>query len=184
MSRRGQVVVIVAFLIPVVLLLMAVGVDAGRLYLAQAALRREAESAASAGISVVADRMVTQVVIRKTEAAGAPAPPLGATSTPEPGNLPAWLTDDDRATLVSPAVASEAEAAARSLLVMNGKQAGAEVEFEFTFPQPGYDPENTAISSLICRVGLKTRIEILLAGLLNEGWTTLEVTGEAAIPQR
>jgi uncharacterized membrane protein len=184
MTRRGQVVVIIAFLIPVVLLLMAVGVDAGRIYLARADLQRAAESAASAGISVIADRMVTQVVIRKTEVAGLPSTPMGATATPEPGSLTAWLTDEDRATLVAPAVASDAEAAARSLLAENGVDAGIDVEFEFTFPQAGYDPGNTGIPSLICRVGLKTRIAILLAGLLYDGWTRIDVVGEAAIPQR
>ena len=184
MSRRGQVVVVIAFLIPVILLLMAVGVDAGRIFLARAELQRAAESAASAGISVVADRMVTQVVIRKTEAAGTPSTPIGATATPLPGGLTAWLTDEDRATLVSPAVVSAAESAARSILAENGVEAGTDVEFVSNFPQQDYDPGNPDIPLLIYKVGLRTRISILLAGLLYEGWTQIDVSGEAAIPQR
>ena len=77
---------IVAVLLVVALLLLAVVVDAGRLYIERARLKRAAQAAADAGIGVAAEHMVTLAVARQTQVAmsSTASPPLTATPTPPP----------------------------------------------------------------------------------------------------
>src|SRR3990172_8317783 len=100
MSSRGQVIVIVAVLLMVLLLLLAVAVDGGRLYIERARLVRAAQAGADAGIGRLAEEMVTQAVVRQSEAAVRPAcvpdagfgtPGAGWTATPLPQEISHWL---------------------------------------------------------------------------------------------
>ena len=188
MNPRGQVLIVVAILISVTLLLLAVAVDAGRLYIERARMKRAAQAAADAGISVVADRMVTQAVARQTVMAGTPSPTPPGTGTPTPalGDVIAWLTDEDRATLVSDMVVSDAEATARDYAARNGLDPADPdtLSLEIAYPQDGYAPENIAIRSLRLLVRVRRQTTVLLAGLLGEAFVDLEAAGLSEIPQR
>jgi len=181
MNRRGQIVIIVAVLIPIVLLLLAVAVDAGRLYIETARLERGLQSGADAGMSLVAEQMVTLVVARQTAMAGTPTPdlPLPATPHPSPDDLYAWLTDDDRATLVSPANRAAVREEALLYAARNGIDASDPeiLALVVIYPQSGFDPYNADITSLRLELNARRRATILLAGLLGRDFT--ELPGEA-----
>ncbi len=188
MSKRGQILIIIAFLIPVLLLFLAVAVDAGRLFIERGRMKRAAQGAADAGISVIAEQMVTQVVARQTIQASTPSPtpPSLMTATPALGDLQAWLTDEDRATLVSPPIQTAAGAEARLFASANGFNIAdpQTLAVEFQFPQDGFDPADEGIKTLRFRVSIERREVVLLAGLLNQSFVHLEVDGLSEIPQR
>jgi len=187
MNRRGQVLMIVAFLLPIALLLVAIAIDAGRIFIERGRTQRAAGAAANAGISVVSERMVNLASARQTQAAsvGMSTGSHMPTATPPPGNPVAWLTDEDRAVLVSTAVRSEAFAEAVRYLEENGFDATrAALEVHINYPQAGYDPYATQITELSMRVQLEWRLDILLAGLLKEDWVKLAADARSQIPQR
>jgi hypothetical protein len=188
MNRRGQVLLIVAFLIPIMLLFLAVAVDAGRIFLERERMQRSAGAAANAGISVVADRMVALAADRRAHAAATPVPVgnMPVTSTPRPDDVVIWLENEDRAVLVSPAMQAEVERAAREYLERNGFRSEADVnlQVQIEYPQPGYDPQAVQVKVLSIRVHIERRIEVLLADLLNEDWVVLRVDARSQIPQR
>jgi hypothetical protein len=191
MNNRGQVVVVMAIVLMVALLLLALGVDGGRLYLARAELRRGAQAAADAGIGYVADAMVTLAVPRQTEAAGLPpCVPDGdfgadggvCTATPEPAAIQHWLSDDDRATLAGPEVQATAQGIAANYANLNSivpGEAGVEA-LDLDYPQH-YEPED---ERLTFSVTITRQMVILLAGLLDREWVQLQVEARSQIPQR
>lgn len=177
MSGRGQVILIVAVLIPVVLLFLAVAVDAGRLYIETARLERALQSGADAGMSLAAEQMVTLVVARQTAIASTPTPdsPLPGTPLPSPDDLYAWLTDDDRATLVGPAISAVVREEALAYAALNGVDASDPeiLELAVIYPQSGFDPYNADITSLRLELNARRRATILLAGLLGREFAEL-----------
>ena len=188
MRKRGQVLIIVAILISVTLLLLAVAVDAGRLYIERARMKRAAQSAADAGVSVVAEEMVTLAVARQTVMAGTPTPTPPATVTPTPllDQVQRWLTDEDRATLVSDPIQAKAEAAALAFAHVNGLSISDPdtLEMKLVYPQPGYAPDNPAIQTLRVLMIVRRRATILLAGLLGQDFVDLSAEGLSEVPQR
>lgn len=169
--------VVVALLLMVVLLLLAVAVDGGRLMVERTRVRRAAQAAADAGIAVVAEQMVTQAAARQTQAALLPtcAPAGLCTPTPPLNDVPGWLTDDDRATLVAPPMQTQVAAEAEDYAQRN--------EFpqaEVTYPE-SYDPGAPAVRILVT---LRRHATILLAGLLGEEWVDLAGQGLSQVPQR
>lgn len=185
---RGQVVVLVAVLVPVVLTLLAVAVDAGRLYVERSRMVRAAQAGADAGIGVVAEQMVTLAVARQTQAASDPPPIPPETATPAPPltDIVAWLTDEDREELVSAVVQAAAVASALDYADRNGL--GTEdrpaLEIRVTYPQDGYFPYDAAIQTLQMRVFARDEAVILLAGLLGHEFVDLSVEAMSEIPQR
>ena len=178
-ERKGQVLVIVAVLIPITLLFLAVAIDAGRLHVEHARLARAAQAGADAGISVVAEHMVTLAVARQTSG---PVP----SGTPDPGDPLPWLQDDDRATLVSEEARGTAIAVARDYVNRNvattGTPAGAAAEV--IYPSSSFDPYDPGQERLALRVRLERRIAVLLTGLLRGGAIELQAEGAAEIPVR
>ena len=177
MKTRGQMLVVIALLLMVLLMLLAVAVDGGRLLIERARLRRSAQSAADAGIGLVAEQMVTQAAARQTQAALLPtcAPAGPCTPTPPLNDVPGWLTEDDRATLVAPPMQTQVAAEARDYAQRN--------EFpqaEVSYPE-GYDPGAPVVRILVT---LRRRATILLAGLLGEEWVDLAEQGLSQVPQR
>jgi hypothetical protein len=190
-QRRGQVVVLVAILVPVVLLLLAVSIDAGRMYICQAELRQAAQAGADAGMGWVAEQMVTMAVGRQTEAAAGPPcvadgpfgdPFAGCTATPYPHQIPYWLTDEDRAALVSPAAQAVVGALAREYAARNGLEEGDPDVVEFVVYYPDvYDP---LASDLRIRILARKRMTILLAGILGESFAEVRADVQAGVTQR
>lgn len=191
MRPRGQVVVIVAIALTVVLTLLAVAVDGGRLYIQRGRLDRGAQAAAEAGIGWVAEEMVTLAVPRQTEAAGrAACVPDGeygesgssCTATPLPAEIAHWLNDDDRATLTGPEAQETAEAVAREYAARNGIHAtDPEIEsLVFTYPY-AYDSDGPVLGF---RSYVRQRVTVLLVGLLGRQFASVVGVGQAEIPQR
>jgi len=181
MRIRGQILVIAAILLSIGLLILAVAVDGGRVYLEHLRLERSAQSAADAGIGVAAEQVVTLAAARQTEAAEAPACaatfPAPCTPTPPPFPIQAWLTEADRQALVSAAIQAEVESVARSYAEQNG------LASETTFVDYPFDYQ---AQDAVVRVRVRTRrqLEILLAGLLDPDWVNLEAAAVAQVPQR
>lgn len=188
MKHRGQILIIVAILIPVTLLLLAVAVDSGRIFIERGRMQRAAQSGADAGISVVAEEMITLVVARQTifASTSSPTPPGTMTATPPPGDVAAWLDDEDRATLASPLIQATAAAEARDYASRNGYDSGdpQTLLVEVTFPQPGYDPTDSGEKTLNLFVMIRRRTTVLLAGLLGESLILLDSEAQSEIPQR
>jgi hypothetical protein len=188
MRTRGQILIIVAFLIPIALVLLAVAADGGRIFIERGRVQRAAQSGADAGISVVAEQMVTLAVARQTVFASTPSPTglASMTATPPPSDVQAWLTDEDRATLVAPDIQSAAAAEARQYASRNGYSMGdpQTLSVEITFPQPGYDPYDNSLDTLSLFVKIRRRTTVLLAGLLGDALIDLESEAQSEIPQR
>lgn len=109
-NEQGQVIIIVAVLLVVVLTILAVIIDGARLLVEQQEINRAADAAGKAGLIVVGDQMVTQVVAAQTAAASITltATPIGSTPGPTLTPTPAaddffsWINNDHRLTLVAP----------------------------------------------------------------------------------
>ena len=99
-----------ALLLVVVLTILAVIIDGARLMMEQQEIKRVADAAGKAGLIIVGDHMITQVVAAQTAAASITltATPLGSTPgptlTPTPGvdDFFSWINDDHRKTLIAP----------------------------------------------------------------------------------
>lgn len=181
MRARAQILVIAAIVLSIGLLILAVAVDGGRLYLEQVRLERSAQAAADAGIGVAAELVVTLAAARQTEAAQAPAclaPPQAAcTPTPPPFPVEPWLTDADRESLVAAAIQAEVESVAMSYAEQNG------LARETTFVDYPFDHQP---QDAVVRVRVRTgrQLEILLEGLLDPDWVHLEAAAISTVPQR
>ena len=185
MKRHGQVLILVAVLIPILLLFLAVVVDAGRIFIERSRLQRSAQAAADAGISVVAEQMVTLAVARQTTMAGTPSPtpPGTMTATPPPGDIQGWLHDEDRRALTSDPLQATAVAETLLYALRNGLDLDV-LRLDVEFPQPGYTPGNSGIRVLRFMVEVERQTSILLAGLFGDAFISLEATGRSEIPQR
>ncbi len=190
MTGRGQILIVIAVLLMVGLTLLAVAVDAGRLMIERTRLERGAQSAADASLGWVAEQMVTLAVPRMTAAAGRPActpdagygtPAASCTATPEPAAIARWLTDDDRATLVSPPMRTAAAAEAIAYARRNGmglepSPAAVQVDYPHEYEQRG--------SKLRLLVRIQRRATILLAGLLGHDFVDLIGESQSELPLR
>lgn len=67
-KQQGQLLIVVAIVISIALLLLAVAVDGGRLFLERSRIARAAQSAADAGVGVAAEKMVDLAEERRAEA--------------------------------------------------------------------------------------------------------------------
>lgn len=191
MRPKGQVIVIVAFLLMALLLLLAVAVDGGRVYIERARAARAVQAAADAGIGLVGEEMVTLAVPRQTEAAlrlacvpdaGFGTPEASCTATPLPGEVSHWLTDDDRATLVGPEMQTAVAAEALDYAGRNGVDASDPevISLHVEYPHD-YAPGGAALQLL---VAVERRATILLSGLLQRDSISLEAHGLSELPQR
>lgn len=173
MSRRGQIVIVVAILLIVVLTLLAVAVDAGRLYVERARLARAAQAGADAGLVNVADEIGRLAATRQAEAAASPCPVC--TPTPDPAKPERWLTEDDRSALIAPPMQTQVASVAQDYARRNGPAPGdpRPLMVEVRYPH-GYNPSGPTVR---LRVSVTRRVIILLAGLLGRDF--VDLTGEA-----
>ena len=109
-KEQGQVIIIVAVLLVVVLTILAIIIDGARLMVEKQEISRAADAAGKAGLIIIGDEMVTQVVAAQTAAAEMTLTATTVGSTPGPTLSPtpaaddffAWMNDDHRKTLVAP----------------------------------------------------------------------------------
>ncbi|OGO46505.1 MAG: hypothetical protein A2Z30_03255 [Chloroflexi bacterium RBG_16_64_43] len=191
LRARGQAVILVAVALIGLLMLLAWVVDSGRLFAERQRLTRAVEGAAKAGMVVVADRMVTQVVARQTEAAlRPPCAPDGAfgspggicTATPSPQHLTSWLTDLDRADLVSPAMQTPVAQAVEEYAARNGidPSSATMAELEVHYPSDYHLGDRR----LTLRAVARHMFTLLLAGLLGQERAEITVETLQSLDQR
>lgn len=188
MRKTGQILILFAILLPVLLILLALAVDAGRLYIERDRMKRAAQSAADAGISVVAEQMVTQVVLHQTETAMSLSGFTVATETPapKPKTIAAWISNEDRSTLVAPPIQTASAQEALEYARLNGfNRINPDIHcIEITYPQIGYLPEDTSQQDLRFEVSICRQTTVLMAGLLGEQFVDLRVHSISVISQR
>lgn len=191
MNAKGQVIVVVAILILVSVTLLALLVDGGRLYWRGSQARRAAQSAADAGMGLVAEQMVTLAAPRQTVAAGlASCLPDGdygdesavCTATPKPAEISHWLLDEDRQQLVQPEMRATVQAAAYEYAARNGYSTGdpALIEMNAQYPY-GYAPEAETIR---LRFVIRQRTVVLMTRLLGPEWVELPAVAISELPQQ
>jgi hypothetical protein len=197
MNTKGQILIVVAILLLVVLFFLAVIIDGARLMVEKHELDRAADAAARAGIGLIGDQMVTQVIQAQTQAAihlctpvpthlpdsqDTPTPRPTCTPTPLPKDFYAWLNESHRATLVSPNMQTAVAAQVEALADMNslGYANPDILELEIDFPHQYSPGEN----DLNIYVRIRRRVTVLFSGLLaiEQG----ELTGDTqqSIPIR
>lgn len=185
-TERGQVILIVAVLLVVLLFLLAVLIDAGRLFVEQQEINRALDAAGKAGLILVGDRMVTQVVAAQTAAAsitpgeGTPGPT--PTRTPGPDDFYAWLTDEDRQTLVAPPLQTLVATQVLGSLEENGfgKDHPQVIYIGISYPED-YNLDDQTLEILL---NFDRRVVILFGKILNLNQGVLSGSSKQTIPQR
>ena len=196
LKQRGQILIVVAILLLVVLFFLAVIIDGARLMVEKHELNRAADAAARAGLGVIGDRMVTQVVVAQTAAAlnlctpipehnlltPEYTPPPPCTPTPLPSDFYAWLKDHHRANLVSPAMQTSVAIQVHAYAENNnmGLSNPNVIELEVTYP---YEHQLTD-RDLNIYVRIRRQVTILFAGLLGIEQGELSGDTKQSIPQR
>ena len=180
MKRDGQVILIVGFFLIVLLTLMAVVVDGGRLYLQQTSIHQGAQSAADAGIGVIADVIVTQAAAQQATAVANPCPLC--TPTPDPEQAYLWLSDEDRQFLIASPQRTAVAHTARTYAGFNGFEVG----HQDTIAVNVHFPFDYHVGDGIVRVEVEIirQTTILLIGLLDRDFITLSSQAVSEIRQR
>jgi len=197
MNAKGQILIVVAIFLLVVLFFLAVIIDGARLMVEKHELDRAADAAARAGIGLVGDQMVTQVIQAQTQAAiqlctpvptqlpegqeNQPALPT-CTPTPSPKDFYAWLNESHRATLVSPNMQTAVAEQVSSLADMNGLgYANPHIlELEIEYPHQ-YNPGE---QDLNIYVRIQRRVTVLFSSLLGLDEGELSGDTQQSIPVR
>jgi len=188
-QQRGQILILVAVLVMVFLLMMAVMVDGARIFTEQQRIERSLDAAGKAGLIIVGNRMVTQVVKAQILAASiAPVPvpggiPPGPTlsSTPVPDDFFSWLSEEDRQELVAPPMQTIVATHVLGNLKENGLDISNPnvIDIKISFPD-NYDPEN---QNLDIQVELERRVVIIFGGLLNLNEGIIHGSSRQSMPQ-
>lgn len=189
-SEKSQIVIIVAVLLMVILLFLALIIDGARLMVEHQELKRAAEAAGKAGLIVVGDRMVTQVVSAQTAAASLTltATPAGSTPGPTLTPIPApddfysWLTEEHRATLVAPSMRTLVATYVLGSAEKNGFGLSnpAVTEFEVDYPHQ-YHPGDQHLQIYI---RIKRVVAVIFGSILNLDEGVLSGDTKQSIPQR
>ncbi len=189
-TEKGQVIIIVAVLLVVVLLFLAVIIDGSRLMVEQQELNRAADAAGKAGLIIVGNQMVTQVVSAKTAAAVitltatppgiTPGPTL--TPTPGPDDFFSWINDDHRKTLVAPPMQTLVATYVLGSAEENGFGLSnpAVTELEISYPDQ-YHPGDAFLQ---IDVRIKRIVAVMFGSLLNLDKGVLSGNTKQNIPQR
>ncbi len=171
MKSKGQILVVIAIVLAVGMLLLAVAVDGGRLYIERGQLERGTQAAADAGIGVVGDEVVRLAELRRQEGAQAcePAPQC-------------YLQEEDwQALETDPQLAQRVRQEARAYAARNGIKEGEGGLLELRIEYPVVDE---AGQTLGVRVTARREVAVLLVGLLGESFYQLRATASSVIPGR
>ena len=189
-TERGQIIIIEGVLLVVLLLFLAVLIDGARLLVEQQEINRSLDAAGKAGLIVVGDQMLTQVVSAQTAAASiTPTATLSGntpgptpTATPPADDLYAWLTNDHRQTLVAPPLQTLVATHVLGSLVENGLGYNNPnvIDIAVSYPD-SYHPGDQKLQIL---VDLDRRVVIIFGKILNLNEGVLSGRTKQTIPQR
>lgn len=189
-SEKAQIVIIVAVLLMVALLFLAVIIDGARLMVERQALIRIADAAGKAGLIIVGDQMVTQVVNVQTATAKVSCTPTPWGSTPGPTLTPtdsgdgfySWMDDDHRATLVAPPMQTLVATHSIGYAEMNGLGPSHPAVKDFVVDYPHeYHPDH---QQLRIYVRIKKKVTVMFGSLLGIKEGVLIGDSKQSIPQR
>ena len=188
--EEGQIVVIVAVAMMVILLILALIIDGARLMVEGQELNRAADAAGKAGLIIVGDRMVTQVVAAQTASASITVLPTATGSTPGPTLTPtpdsddfySWMDDGDRSTLVSPPMQTLVATHVLGSAEENGLGFNNPVvtSLEISYPD-GYHPTDQDIQ---IQVRIERTVAVIFGKILNFNQGVLSGLTRQKIPQR
>jgi hypothetical protein len=187
---RGQVMVVVAVLLVVLLLFLAVLIDGARLLVEQQEVNRGLDAAGKAGLILVGDMMVTQVVSAQTAAASiTPTATISGSTpgptpspTPQPDDLYGWLTDAHRQTLVAPPLQTLVANQVLGSLGENGLGLDNPdlISIDICYPAD-YHPGDNDIQIVL---HLDRRVVIIFGEFLNLNQGVISGSTKQTIPQR
>ena len=202
-NQQGQLLIVVAIVISIAMLLLAVAVDGGRLFLERSRIARAAQSAADAGVGVAAEKLVELAEERRAEAIEGneeaneearreweeacqgeelpePPPEINCQEEPEPEAFEScepepqcWLEEDDWVTLDSEGVRSQVEQEALAYATANGYDQSDSSILKLEVEYLVDQPEE----SLQVQVTIRRKTTILLIGLLGGSFVNLEADG-------
>jgi len=189
-TEKGQVVIIVAVILVAVLLFLAVIIDGGRLMVEQQEINRAADAAGKAGLIVVGDWMVTQVVGAQTAAASitltvtpagsTPGPSL--TPTPFPDDFFSWINEDHRKTLVAPPMQTLVATHVLGSAEENGFGFSnpAVTDLKISYPDQYYP----GTQFLQIQVQIKRVVAVIFGRMFNLNEGVLSGISKQSLPQR
>ncbi len=187
-NKSGQVIIIVAVLLLGVLIVLALIIDGSRIMIEQQELNRSADAAGKAGLIIVGDQMLTQVVSAQTAAASITltAAPVGSplgpslTPTPLPGEFFSWINEDHRKTLVAPPMQTLVATHVLGSAEENGFGLNnpAMTGLEISYPD-GYHPGDLSIR---ISVRMDRLVVVMFGNLLNLNEGVLSGKTKQSIP--
>ena len=189
-TQDGQVIVIVAVLLLLGLFLLALIIDGSILIMERQHMKRAADAAGKAGMMVAADRMVTQVAAAQTVSASqtpsptpdSPSATVGESPLPSPDDFYPWLSDDHRATLVSPPL----QTMVVSHIYQHLERVNSDYldpgycELEVEYPYH-YHPEQ---QQLQLSIQMRRNVSLIFGGLLGSNKGMIHVESRQSLPQR
>ncbi|MCK5795307.1 MAG: hypothetical protein KAH12_11410 [Anaerolineales bacterium] len=187
-NEKGQVIIIVAVLLVVVLIVLALIIDGSRIMVEMQELNRAADAAGKAGLIIVGDHMVTQVVAAQTSAASitltptligsAPGPTL--TPTPAADDFFSWINEDHKKTLVAPPMQTLVATHVLGSAEENGFGLSnpAVTGLEISYPD-GYHPGDQSVQ---ISVGIDRIVVVMFGNLLNLNEGVLSGKTKQSIP--
>jgi len=189
-DETGQVIIIVAVLLVVVLIVLALIIDGARIMVEQQELNRAADAAGKAGLIIVGDQMVTQVVGAQTAAAAIilTATPIGSTPdptltpSPEADNFFSWIDDDHRKTLIAPPMQTLVATQVLAIAEENGLGLSNLVVTNINISYP--DQYHVGDNFIQIAVRIDRTVAIMFGNLLNLDEGILSGNAKQNIPQR
>lgn len=182
---QGQVIILAAVLLIVLLILLAVLVDGARLYIERQAIDRALDGAGKAGLIVVGDRMVTQIVAAQTSLAtttlSSSSSTIPPSTTPAPDEYYSWLTEEAQQTLAAPPLQTVVADTVLASLEENGfgPDNPDVIDIRISYPD-GYSSNDPTLA-----IGLELdyRVVIFFGNVLNLTEGVITGRSEQSIPQ-
>lgn len=187
-NEKGQVIIIVAVILVVIMIVLALIIDGARIMVEQQELNRAADAAGKAGLIIVGDHMVTQVVAAQTSAANitlsanlvASTPGSTLTPTPAQDDFFSWINEDHKKTLVAPPMQTLVATHVLGSVEENGFGLSnpAVTGLEISYPD-GYHP---GAQSIQISVGIDRLVIVMFGNLLNLNEGVLSGKTKQSIP--
>jgi len=180
--KKGQILLLFAFFLPIVLMLLAAVIELGRVWVYRVRLQRGAQAAVDAGISAAAEQIATLAIAAQTRTAC----PTMSSTCPERGDLASWLDNAARATLTASDMQATVLAVAEDICELNQLSSGEAGigSLLWTYPQVDFRPDDDSVTSLRLSLTMKGRVDILLGGWLGMEEVVVPVNAAAEIPCR
>lgn len=189
-TEQGQVMIIVGVLLIGILLFLGVLIDGAQLLIEKQEINRALDAAGKAGLIVVGDRMVTQVISAQTAAAAFTPDPASSGDrqrctpgkTPAPDNFWDWLTEEDHQTLIAPPMQTVVATHALGNLEENGlgQDNPDRIEISIIYPYQCHADDE----ALTILMKLDYRAAVIFGKILNLNQGVVSVSSKQTIPLR